>query len=283
MNVHERIGRALRYLEEHIDETISLDELAKQSMYAPFHFHHLFKGLVGEGVAEYQRRLKMQRAASMLRHGKTPIIDIALQAGYGSQEAFTRAFKRWSSYTPKQYRTIRPKHNFVSGEQLMNAEHNLLKEYGLTVKIKEFEPITVACIRHTGPYTECGDAHNALCYWGGDRGLFNSTPQSYGIPYDEPATVPEDKYRYDACLAIPDDMKVDGNAEKKVIPGGRYACIIHKGHYRDLAITYRVLLGEWLPQSGEEIINNPPVQVYLNNIADTKDEDLLTEVRIALA
>ncbi|WP_430735117.1 AraC family transcriptional regulator [Halodesulfovibrio aestuarii] len=55
------------------------------------------------------------------------LIDIALKAGYGSQEAFTRAFKRWCDYTPKYYRKWSPEHEFLSGETLMNAKHNLLE------------------------------------------------------------------------------------------------------------------------------------------------------------
>ncbi|WP_073020882.1 AraC family transcriptional regulator [Halodesulfovibrio aestuarii] len=56
------------------------------------------------------------------------LIDIALKAGYGSQEAFTRAFKRWCDYTPKYYRKWSPEHEFLSGETLMNAKHNLLEK-----------------------------------------------------------------------------------------------------------------------------------------------------------
>lgn len=282
MNAHDRIRRALHYIEEHLDESISLGTLAEQSMYAPHHFHHVFRGLIGEGVAEYQRRLKLQRAANALLYSNRQIIDIALQAGYGSQEAFTRAFKRWCGYTPKYYRKWSPKHEFISGEMLMNAKHSLLEEHNLTVEIRTLPTTHVACIRHTGDYHDCGEAHEKLCQWAGEHGLYNTPPQFLGICYDDPKTTPVDKCRYDACIVIPESFAFTGGADKKILSSGRYATVVHKGSYETLYITYAALLGEWLPQSGEELLEAPSFQIYLNTIDDTPADKLLTEIRVAL-
>lgn len=282
MNAHDRIRCALHYIEQHLDEPASLAMLAEKSMYAPHHFHHVFRGLVGEGVAEYQRRLKMQRAANALLYSNRQIIDIALQAEYGSQEAFTRAFKRWCGYTPKFYRKCAPEHEFTSGEALMSTNHSLLKKHDLTVKVRTIPTIQVACMRYVGDYHDCGKVHEELCAWAGEQGLFESPPEFLGLCYDDPKMTPADKCRYDACMVIPESFAVVEGADKKEIAGGRYATVIHKRSYETLYIAYAALFGEWLPQSGEELQEAPSIQVYLNDIEETPVNELLTEIRIAL-
>lgn len=85
-----RIGRAQQMLEERLSEEIGLDELARAAAYSPFHFHRLFRSATGETVRQYQRRLRLERAAYFLTHGQDDILKLALDAGYGSHEAFTR-------------------------------------------------------------------------------------------------------------------------------------------------------------------------------------------------
>lgn len=282
MNTQERIRLALHYIEQHLDEQLSLEEVARQSMYAPHHFHHIFRGLIGEGVAEYQRRLKLQRAANSLLYSNRQIIDIALQAGYGSQEAFTRAFKRWSGYTPYYYRKCSPKHELLSGEMLMNSPHNLLKENNLTVEIKTLPEMHVASIRHTGDYSRCGEAYEKLCQWAEAQKILNNTSQFLGLCYDDPKITPKEKCRYDACVIIDNAVRTSGETIRQTIPEGRYATVIHKGSYETLHITYAALFGEWLPVSGEQVKESPSIQFYLNTMENTPPEELLTELRIAL-
>ncbi|OBQ57538.1 AraC family transcriptional regulator [Halodesulfovibrio spirochaetisodalis] len=282
MNAHERIRRALRYMELHLDEPVSLAVLADISMYAPHHFHHVFRGLIGEGVAEYQRRLKMQRAAGSLLYSNRQIIDIALQAGYGSQEAFTRAFKRWSGFTPKHYRKWAPAHEYISGEMLMESKQSLLKEYNLTVEVKTFPEKHVASMRYTGDYHGCGVVHEQLGDWAAKHDLFTGEEEWLGLCYDDPKITPAEKCRYDACITVPDTYDVPEGAEKRVIEAGRYATILHKGSYSTLYLTYAALLGEWLPQSGEELTDAPCQQVYLKHDQDMPEEELLTEIRVEL-
>ena len=282
MNTQERIRLALHYIEQNLDEPLSLEEVAQQSMYAPHHFHHIFRGLIGEGVAEYQRRLKLQRAANALLYSNRQIIDIALQAGYGSQEAFTRAFKRWCGYTPYYYRKCSPKHELLSGEMLMNSPHSLLKENNLTVKIKTLPEMHVASIRHTGDYSRCGEAYDKLCQWADTQNLLNNQTQFLGICYDDPKITPKEKCRYDACIVVDASANVSGEANMQTIPEGRYATVVHKGSYETLYITYAALFGEWLPASGEELKEAPSIQFYLNTVENTPPDELRTELRIAL-
>jgi AraC family transcriptional regulator len=99
-----RMLRVLVHIQQHLDESLQLEELAGLACFSPYHFHRVFKGMVGESVKEYVRRLRLERAASQLKLGSASVVDIALGAGYDSHEAFTRTFKTAFGTAPSQYR-----------------------------------------------------------------------------------------------------------------------------------------------------------------------------------
>ena len=67
----QRLLRVLVHIQEHLDESLSLDELAGLACFSPFHFHRIFTGMLGESVKEYVRRLRIERAASPAQAGRT--------------------------------------------------------------------------------------------------------------------------------------------------------------------------------------------------------------------
>lgn len=151
-----------------------------------------------------------------------------------------------------------------------------------TVTIKNCNPITVAAVRHIGSYRECAVAFTTLCNWAREQGLYGTYRQVFGISHDDPRTTPTEKLRYDACMEIPEDFIVTGKAQKYTIHGGRYAYCVHKGSYSKIPETFVAMLGGWFPDSGEELTNNPPLEVYLNCPSITPENELLTELRIPL-
>ena len=89
----ERILKVLVYIQNHLDETLSLEELAGVAHFSPYHFHRIFRGMVGESLMEHVRRLRLERAAHRLKFTDSPVTRIAFEAGYETHEAFTRAFR----------------------------------------------------------------------------------------------------------------------------------------------------------------------------------------------
>ena len=101
----ERILKVLIHIQEHLDEPISLEDLGRVAHFSPFHFHRVFRGMVGESVKEHVRRLRLERAAHRLKFGEEAVTRIALDAGYETHESFTRAFKSLFGESPSE--TIR--------------------------------------------------------------------------------------------------------------------------------------------------------------------------------
>ncbi len=83
---HERILRTLAYIQAHLDDAPDLDELARVACFSPYHFHRVFRGLVGEPVQEHVRRLRLERAAQRLKLQNEAVTSVALDAGYESRE-----------------------------------------------------------------------------------------------------------------------------------------------------------------------------------------------------
>ncbi len=89
----ERVLRTIVALERDIERDPVLNDLAAAAHLSPFHFHRVFGAVVGETPVGYVRRLRLERAAHELRHSVQPIQQLARESGYGSHEAFTRAFR----------------------------------------------------------------------------------------------------------------------------------------------------------------------------------------------
>ncbi|MBD1558106.1 AraC family transcriptional regulator [Vibrio sp. S9_S30] len=94
----------VEHIESHLDEDIDIALLAKRFGMSPWHFQRMFKGLIGDTLGGYIRGRRLTQAARQLIHTELGIIDIALNVGFSSHEAFTRSFKHYFAITPKQFR-----------------------------------------------------------------------------------------------------------------------------------------------------------------------------------
>jgi AraC family transcriptional regulator len=86
----ERMLKVLVFIQRHLDEDVLLEELAEVACFSPYHFHRIFRGMIGESVKGYVRRLRLERAAQRLKNSARSITDIAFEAGYEAHESFTR-------------------------------------------------------------------------------------------------------------------------------------------------------------------------------------------------
>lgn len=274
----QRVLRVQQHIEERLAEDLSPQHLAQVAGFSLHHFHRIFRGLTGESVLEYRRRLRLEQAARRLRTSNSTVIDVALETGYQAHEAFTRAFSRHFGVPPRVYRQ----------EPVLRLAHEPeRKEPKLAVEIRQ-EPERVAvAMRHTGPYQNVGVVWERLIGWVMSsqikvKGGF--TPVMFGLVPDDPDVTELAKLRYDACLELAElDQDIpEGPVVQTVIASGRYAVVIHEGSYDDLAESYLDLIGRWFPQSGLVPAAAPVVEHYLNSPHDTAPGDLKTEIRVLI-
>lgn len=94
----------LNWLESHLDHPLLLDNVAAKAGYSKWHLQRMFKEVTGNAIGAYIRARRLSKAAVALRLTSRPILDIALQYRFDSQQTFTRAFKKQFAQTPALYR-----------------------------------------------------------------------------------------------------------------------------------------------------------------------------------
>jgi AraC family transcriptional regulator len=100
------IDEVKRYIREHVDQPLNREVLADVAGFSVPHFHRIFTAHVGENIAGYVRRVRMERAGRKLRMGAVDITEVALAAGYATHAAFSRAFKQQFGLSPSEFREL---------------------------------------------------------------------------------------------------------------------------------------------------------------------------------
>ncbi len=287
----ERMLRVLLHIQQNLDESLELGDLASVAAFSPWHFHRIFKGMVGESVNAHVRRLRLERAANRLKHTTDPVIGIALDSGYETHESFTRAFRKMFGESPSGYRANRIAEEVkeaLSGVHY-DPEGDLqnftpLDEGAafMKVEIRKLEPVRVAFLRHVGPYDQCGHTWERLLEWAGSRGMVGAGTKMIGLCHDDPEVTPAEKIRYDACISVDSHFNPEGEIGVQEVAGGEYAFTTHFGPYEQLGDTYTALAGRWVPRSGRTLRQGPCFEVYLNAPESTEPEDLLTDIYMPL-
>lgn len=296
-----RILRVLVHIQERLDDAVSIDSLARIAHFSPFHFHRVFSGMVGESVMAYVRRLRLERAAHELKHGTKRVIEIALDAGYDTQESFTRAFKDAFGQPPGRFRRAKspaislaapsrshfePRISGPAGRRNPRADPCFQPLKGgiehMEVKIVRQEPIDAVFLRHVGPYQEVGHVWEDLTDFAGTEDLAGPESLFFGLSHDDPDVTPPDRLRYDACVSVREPVEVAPPFGTIRLLAGEYASAIHTGPYEKLGETYAALFGRWLPESGRTPRSAPCVEIYLDDPRVTQPEERRTEVRVPL-
>lgn len=258
MSYQQRVLRVMRYIEDHLDEELSLDHLAGVACFSPFHFHRIFRGMTGEPVKEYVRRLRLERAAGRLQQGAGPIIDIALEAGYESHEGFTRAFHARFGESPAEFREAQ------------------------SVHLLRLPARWAVAARHTGPYAEVGEAWQRLFALAGPARLLGPGLEYFGIVHDDPDSTEPAAQRYDAALKVKPGTPPPAGLDLIELPEREFAVLRHTGPYHLLGLTYARLCGEWLPQSGREAAWTASIEYYRNDPRTMPPERLITDIYLPL-
>jgi AraC family transcriptional regulator len=279
---HERIVRTLVYIQQHLDDVLKLEQVAAVAAFSSFHFHRIFRGLVGETMKEYVRRLRLERAARDLKRLDEPIIQIALQAGFEAHESFTRAFGDMFGLSPSAYRAAH-KSETEFAPHLNDASAYHAPDYGdVPVEVKVLPPMRLLFLRHVGPYNQVGATWGRLMTWAGMHGLLGPNMKLFGIVYDDPDVTPPDKVRYEAAVTVGSVAQPEGEFGVMEFAAGSYGVITHKGPYEELGKTYQRIYGGWLPKSGYHLRDVPAFEQYLNSPQNTRPENLATLIHVPL-
>lgn len=275
-----RINKALDFIDNNLTEELNLERIAEQANFSPFHFHRIFGSFLGETLNSYIRRRRLEKAGSLLLGNlSTPVNEVAVNCGFSSNAAFSRAFKEhfemnateWRNGGYDEYRKIRKLHSKVRKSNRLEEGYfsieklNDLNAMMTKVEVKELPELNVAYVRHTGAFDQIEQAYQKLFAWAGPRGLMTDETKALTVYHDDPKVTEIDKLRQSACIIVDENEKVDGEVGKMKVAAGRYAVAhfeITAEHFSD---AWDAVMVGWMPESGYECADALPYELYYND------------------
>ena len=256
--------RVVEHIDRHLDEQLELDTVARVANFSSFHFHRLFTAWMGETLGDYTRRRRLEAAAlRLVAQPRVPVLQVALSVGFGSTEAFARAFKARFGSTPTSWRVLQVSNRDQLKSKLDQARLSAVANHGgMKITIVDRKPTSVAYLRHVGPYgKQLSDFWmHTVSPWMETNGLYGKP--RYGISHDDPGITAPEKLRYDAAVEVPENFAGSGDYQMTVIPGGKYAVGKFKGNNEQVGEAWAWLLREWLPGSGMQLDSRPFFEYY---------------------
>lgn len=255
-------------------QPLSLQALSEASGFSPFHFHRIFKAIVGQTPNHFVKRLRLERALYLMAHApRLPLTDVALQCGFSSSSDFSRSFKQHFGQAPRRFdlKAFRDTRRADFERLLGAAPHAALQRQDLDadanpdefkVRLRELPARNVAYVRVFDPYREgaAAAAFARLLSWAEPRGLADR--QWLGYMWDEPETVALADCRYDVALVVDDGMP-DGDIGCYRFPAMRVAEVEIRG---DIHLEVRALdwlYKTWLPHSGLIPDDHPTFEAWI--------------------
>ncbi|MBC7877830.1 MAG: AraC family transcriptional regulator [Anaerolineales bacterium] len=269
----EAILSTLIHIQTHLESELSLDMLAERVGFSAYHYHRIFREIIGEPVKEYVRRLRIERAAYRLKMSEETILHIALDTGFKTHESFTRAFTRQFRITPNEFRT-----NYLraSRERKKQAQPKYIADYNAKaeptsrqIRLEHVRPIIVAFVRHVGPYDKLLDKDSPMSLlwdelfaWGNANKLINADSLLIGIPQDDPSITPPEKQRFDVCVQIPEFRNPSGHIGCQTISAGMFGVSRHYGSFDNLAEAYMHIYDSLVTTGKYSLRTQTPFEVY---------------------
>ncbi|MCE0724221.1 MULTISPECIES: AraC family transcriptional regulator [Legionella] len=281
MNYKYQLEKVIEFIGKHLDEKLDLTQLSHIACFSKYHFHRLFTAYTGLSLQQYIRWLRLKRAAHQLIVDKDKtIIEIAINAGFESHEAFTRVFKQACGMNPSEFRVHSNWSFWENSPYYLPKQGNII----MNVLIREIPARRLAVLEHRGAPEKVGESVNKLIHWAKSQSM-NLKPkagEAFGFAYDDPKTTDPADFRFDLGITVPEQIKLEGNIIEKHLPAGRYAVAVHKGSRDTIGDAVYCLYRDWLPNSGEQLGDLPCIFCYYNFDHEVAETELLTECWLLL-
>jgi AraC family transcriptional regulator len=264
-----QVQRGIDYIESHLDADIATADVAREAGISHWHFQRIFKGLTNETLGAYIRSRRMAGARQALEAGRERILDIALAAGFETQESFTRAFKKAFAVTPAWYRKHGGRLQFVrkarfDEEYLRHIHQNVSLEPELYQQA-ELQLVGM----HTRFFSVDSEKNNMArklpALWRQFLDRLDEVPHTvgptgYGVIRQTPAQT--DELDYFAVVEVARVGPVPKGMVHLTLPAARYARFAHRGLVANLDRTVNYIYATWLGRAGLRHTYGADLEIY---------------------
>ncbi|WP_119696993.1 AraC family transcriptional regulator [Microbacterium halotolerans] len=279
----ERFDAVLTYIYDHLDEPLDLIRLAEVAGFSPRHWHRIFVSAFGESLSALVKRVRLQRAVSLLVSDTMPVRRIASECGFPDQSSFTRAFKAATGTTPARFRSSGTHVDLRMARARQDPD-------AFEVRVRELTQVRCIAARHRGSYLTIDRTFHELRVWLAAHGHDLADQDMYGVYLSDPTRTPESDLKSIACATVPpgisgrlEPLSPDAaQVESFTIRGGPYAGLTHIGAYADMPDTYAWLFGHWVPESGRRLADDPVVERYISSPQDSAPTSNAVELLLPL-
>ena len=253
------IQKALWFIESHSKDVLTLDDVARGCNVSPFHLTRAFAATTGRSLMRYVRARRLSEAARQLANGATDILYVALDAGYGSHEAFTRAFRELFALTPEQVRAQGHLNNIPLVEAIAMNTTPIP-----TLAAPRFETLGQTLFAGLVERYDCQSPMGIPAQWQRFQPyLGNISNQvgdaAYGVCYNFDADG-----NFDYMCAVSVKNATDLPAEFQTLPTTeqRYVVFRHADHVASIRATYSAIWSQWFPTSQYQAAQAPTLERY---------------------
>jgi AraC family transcriptional regulator len=255
----DAIGKALWFIESHFANDLCLDEVASVAGVSRYHVSRMFSATMGISITQYIRGRRLTEAARALVSGAPDILTVALESGYGSHEAFTRAFREQFGVTPEAARAQRQL-NTLKLVEARRMDQSLLVDLE-PPRIVDGKALLIAGLsEHYG----CDSSAGVPAQWQRFLPHFGKVPGqvgnvAYGVMHNQDE---EDNFDYVCGVEVPNFSKLPPGFVGVRIPAQKYAVFAHRHHISAIRRTWATIWAKWLPESKYEAVDAPVFERY---------------------
>ncbi len=257
MITNESINRAIDYILHHINENISVDEIASHCNFSRFYFSRMFKIETGESIYEFIKRVRMEQSAFRLKvERRRSITDISCDYGYSSSN-YSSSFREHHKLSPMEFRRSITNKSLVNPIFKNAIGLESFEDCNRKISVTVFEDTPVIYERYKGSYG------NLSVHWGTFQEKYKEyiTAETLFIEctYDDPSITNINECLYDICLSAPEGCELENTY---VLNGGKFAVYHFKGLVSQIYTSYQSIFNVWLPQSNSKIDDRYGFEIY---------------------
>ncbi|HYC76586.1 MAG TPA: helix-turn-helix domain-containing protein [Planctomycetota bacterium] len=258
------LTRVLTYVQAHLDGDLSAGALAAVAGYSQAHFARRFVGAMGETPGRYAARLRLERAALRLILLDDGVLDVALSCGFPCHETFSRAFRRRFGVSPREFRA-RGRLPAADAQELPQRVDAAPPAALSSTVIRTLQPMSLAFIRHTGPYEDVPvGSWDRLVAWARRRDV-PAPHVLLGVAHDAPGITAPEKLRFDAALRVPAEFRSGRTVGWQRFAGGLFAFTVSVGPFAALPAAYAEIFRRLRKDRSLEVLGVPCLEFYRVN------------------
>ncbi|HAA15049.1 MAG TPA: hypothetical protein DCE41_26485 [Cytophagales bacterium] len=275
----DRIQRVLDYILTHFQEPLPLEALAEVGAFSTFHFHRLLRSYLGEPVGSYVKRVRLEKAATLLTYSDQPVAEIAYQVGYETPSAFTTAFHKHFGTAPIEFQRQRTR---PEGRPTSSLPEGI--SFQPVPEFITMPTLRLAYLQVRGAYggATMGQAWGTLLATAAQNGWLSADSLRIGIPHENPELSASDQWLYHACVSLPKEAQPTAPIQLKTLAGGRFARFRYQGPHQYLDRVYDQIFNDWLLPSSHQLRDAEIFDIYFNTPMDAAPEELITEIHIPI-